>query len=130
MQERGELNELAYLHDAVVNEILWTDVQGTKVTRLTVTCDDECARDDWAGRQIVVTFNDVILQTSLLHGYVDGQDTFDSHSDVLSQELRESLQKLSALGIPQPRICVRIALHSGSELQLACDSVTIQAISH
>jgi len=88
------------------------------------------ARDDWAGRQVVVTFNDVILQTSLLHGYIDGQDTFDSYSEVLSQELRESLQKLSALGIPQPKICIRIALHSGSELQFACQGVTIQAASH
>jgi hypothetical protein len=96
---------------------------------MTLTCDNECGRADWAGRQIVVTFNDVLLLSSLLFGHVAGKDLFDRHNDNLSPDVIENLGTLTAFGIPQPRIHLRIAMHSGSELQLACGSITLEVIS-
>lgn len=128
MQE-GALKQLAYLHDATVKEIRWKHVDGHKSASMTVTCDPECGRDDWAGQQVVVTFNDVLFQSSYLFGHVYGEDSFDRTSQDLSQDFLDTLQKLISSGMAPPKICLRIALHSGSDLQLACDRITIKVDS-
>ena len=122
-----KIAELDDLHDAVIEQILWKEEQKTRHLQVTFLCEEGCERPDWAGRRVVVTFRDVLLQLSLLLGHTAGTDTLDYCNDSLSGNATRHLQALSSLGISSPRTCVRLALHSGSEIEIVCDGITIEA---
>jgi len=120
-----QIDSLAYLHDATVEEITWLSTQESRTVVLRFTCSDDCGKQEWNDQHVVVTCSDVLLCSSLLLGHVSGHDTFDSHSVVLSTEVTKALEGMLGIGITRPNVLLRIALHSGSELQLACDRIDI-----
>jgi hypothetical protein len=126
---RQDIENLDYLHDAVVDDIIWKNGQNSKIAQMVVTCDIECEYPEWAGKRLVVTFNNVLLQSSLLLGHVAGRDSFDSCSEGVSASVMEHIQVLGGMGVTFPKTMLRIALHSGSELEIACDSVTVEVDS-
>lgn len=124
-----DLEPLDHLHDARVEQIHWNPVQDSKIVQMTFTCDEECERPDWAGKTVNVVCDDVLMMSAVLLGHVLGQDTFDAWSEDLSPSMLEDLQKLARAGISRPEILLRITLHSGSELQIACNRVTAEVVS-
>src|SRR5688500_4084237 len=122
------MERLDYLHDATVTEVVWSSVASARSLRMAVSCDEECGDPELAGKQLVVRFNNVLVCSATLWGHVAGDDALNSFSNDVTPEVREYLQRLTALGISTPKMVFRVACHSGSEVQLACDEVVIGEI--
>lgn len=124
-----DIEQLDYLHDAVVHEINWQPVQDSKILKMTFVCDEECERPGWAGKKVIVVCDDVLMASATLLGHVLGQDTFNSVSEGLSPSMLDDLQKLVDMGVSRPQVLLRITLHSGSELQIACNGIAVDIAS-
>lgn len=126
---KPDIEQLDHLHDAMVHEINWQPVQDSRILQMTFVCDEECERSDWAGKKVSVVCNDVLMVSASLLGHVLGQDTFDAFSEDLSPSMLDDVQKLVGMGISRPEVLLRIALHSGSELQIACNGIAVDIAS-
>lgn len=118
--------QLEYLHDATVDEIVFGYSNDSKDMRLTVTCDEECGHRDWAGRTLTVTFSNLLRASGTWLGHVMGHDTVNSIREGASADMQQSVGALCGMGIDAPGRLLRLTFHSGSEIEIACDEIDVQ----
>ena len=120
-----DLNQLEYLHDAFVDEIAFMNSCASKNLKIQLRCDDDCGYPDWAGKALTVNFSNILRVSSVLLGHVDGQDIVGAFTKGVSEDMQQSIQKMSAIGISAPKIFLMLTLQSGSEIEIACDEISI-----
>ena len=124
--ENFDIGQLEYLHDAIVKEISFTYSDTSKNLRITTACDDDSGCFDWCGKTVIVTFLNVVRASGTLLGHVAGYDMVQSFSEGASADMKRSFQQLSGIGIAAPRVIVKLCLHSGSEVEIACDEISVR----
>ncbi|MCK1642486.1 hypothetical protein IVA95_34255 [Bradyrhizobium sp. 157] len=120
-----DVEQLDYLHDALLKKITFASTDKNKNLLMNVICDDDCGYPDWCGKKLVVTFSNVVRASGTLLGHITGYDTVQSLDEGASEDMKEGLRQLSEMGIVPPQIIRRLILHSGSELEIACDSIDV-----
>jgi hypothetical protein len=120
-----DMARLEYLHDAVVSEIAIIYAADSKSIRIVVACDEECGYEDWSGKDLEVTLSRVLLAFGLVLGHVAGPDAVQSFYEGASTEMMQKVQELRDAGISPPATFLRLTLHSGSEIEIACDEVDV-----
>jgi hypothetical protein len=121
-----DVNQLEYLHDATVSEVILGYSGDSKDLRMVVTCDEECGHPDWAGKTVTVIFSNLLRAAGTWLGHVVGQDAVSSIGEGGSIDMKQSIEALCRMGIAPPRRLLRLTLHSGSEIDIACDEVDIR----
>ena len=118
---------LAYLHDAVVVNLCWDSSRaGSRTFVLTVECDPEAGYAAWKGKALRVSADNVLLLGATLWGYVAGEDSVDTWEEGVSRQTAAELRALEARGVSLPPRLFTIALHSGSCIELACESLKVE----
>jgi hypothetical protein len=120
-----EMGKLEYLHDAILSEIAFVCAGDSKNIKMTAICDEDCGYHDWSGKSVVVTFSNIIRVSAILFGHVAGHDIVNSISEGVSADMQRCVEELCGLGVAPPKAFLRITLHSGSELEIACDGFAI-----
>lgn len=120
-----DLEQLAYLHDAVVSEMAFMSTGDFKEFRIKARCDDDCGYEDWSGKTVTITLSYVLRASGVIWGHVVGQDIVNSFSQGVSKDMEWNIRRLRDIGITAPKIFLRLTLHSGSEFEIACDEVDV-----
>ena len=122
-----DLKQLDYLHDAIVRQIAFALTDTRKDLVVTVTCDDDCGYSDWCGKTLIITLANLLQASGTFLGHVAGYETVQSFDEGASADMSQKIQQLSKIGIAPPNIVLRFTLHSGSEFEIACDSIAIRS---
>lgn len=120
-----DLEQLEYLHDAIVKEIAFAYTNSSKGLRISSICNGDCGYHDWNGKTVIVTLSQVTRASGVLLGHVAGRDMIQSFSEGASAEMKLNIDKLCSIGVVAPKVFLRLTLHSGSELEIACDEITV-----
>jgi hypothetical protein len=125
MMKSLNFEKLGYLHDAIVQQISLVFTHSEKSLTITVVCDDDCGHAEWCGKTLTLTFAGLLRTSSAILGHVAGYDSVNFFNEGASAAMGQAIQQLSQMGISPPAIVLRLCLHSGSELEIACDSVAV-----
>ncbi len=117
--------QLDYLHDAIVRSIVWKEHHDSKILQIDLRCDSECEQTAWANQHVSVVFTNVIVSHMVLLGHVAHADSFDRCHDGRSADLRARVEQMTTFGIKSPIYTLSLLFHSGSTIELACDSVEV-----
>ena len=75
---------------------------------------------------MTVTLLNVLRASGVVLGHVAGHDIINSFSEGASGDMERSIRVMCGMGIFAPKILLRLTLHSGSEIEIACDEIDIR----
>jgi hypothetical protein len=115
---------LAYLHDAECRNLVWdcSLPEGRAVT-LDLEVNPEAQSPEWDGRQILLSFKNVMLCRLTGWGHVTGGETLDSIDERVSAEFMGECRRHEATGLFVPPLKLGVSFISGSSLEMACDRI-------
>ncbi len=122
----NDLEQLEYLHDAIVSEVAFVYKGNSKAIKIITICDSDCGYRDWSGKAVTVTLSNVLRASGVVLGHIAGQDIINSFSEGASEDMQRSIQVMCDIGIFAPKIFLRLAFHSGSEIEIACDEIDVR----
>lgn len=127
MKLRGEaLKKLEYLHDAVVETVLFSMSEGgERSIRIHARAHSDCGLEEFNDRVVEVILYDSVFTVATLLGYTLSVDTINIFQQGVSIETERRLDELRRHGIGVPPIHLAIAFSSGSELEVACGVVEL-----
>jgi hypothetical protein len=123
--EDGEL--LPYLHDAVLLDLHY-DARSpdTRTLVVTVQCNPDTGYEPWNDATLNLCAKGVFLFRCTAWGFCFGQDTIDTWHEGVSNRTASELRRLEAQGPRLPSWLFTVALHSGSCIELVCDSLEVK----
>jgi hypothetical protein len=121
-----EIRTLNFLHDAVVQEISFVhNSTGVKELVIKAWSDPDCGYEDWAGKLVSLSLQDVIIADGTLFGHVMGEDSISGFEEGISPKTQRLLSQLVDAGVSAPTVLLRITFHSGSSIDIACDEIEV-----
>lgn len=121
-----DMEQLEYLHDAIVTEITYVYTNSSKDIRIVAVCDDDSGHLIWSGKTVIVTLSNVLRASGVLLGHVAGPDTIQSFSEGASGDMTQAVEELCSIGIVAPKAFLRLTLHSGSQIEIAFDEIDVR----
>jgi hypothetical protein len=91
-----------------------------------VTCDPDCGSPSLDGKTLEVTALDISIVRCCVHGGLDGHETVDSCDRQFSAETEAILSKGTVVGLREPSGRLSLVTHSGSEWEIAYESLEIR----
>jgi len=120
------LDHVDYLHDGEVASMrLDIDESGRRKVIVSMRCTPDCGLLQLNGRLLDLVFNDAILVVSTLFAYGTRVDTFDAWRNASSPNFKSQLDGIVSMGVSKPREKIELVFHSGSVLEIGCDSIDI-----
>jgi len=127
--EDGEL--LPYLHDAVLFDWQYDARDpGTRTLVMTVQCNPDAGYEPWNDATLNLCARGVFLLRCTAWGFCFGQDTIDSWHEGVSNATASELGRLQAKGLRVPKRLFTVTFHSGSCIELVCDSLEVEVKEH
>lgn len=124
--EDGEL--LPYLHDAVLFDWRYdARTPGARTLVMMVQCNPDAGYEPWNDATLNLCARGVFLLRCTAWGFDLGQDTIDSWHEGVSNATASELGRLQAKGPRPPKRLFTVTFHSGSCIELVCDSLEVEA---
>jgi hypothetical protein len=118
--------QLEFLHDAALLDLCFEfRPDGERRLILRAMCDEDCGYEEWNGRLVSVILAGLTLTTVRLFGHVAGPEFINSFAAGVSAQTSSALEELKAAGIAIAEFLLTLSLQSGSEVELACESVEV-----
>ncbi|PYP85682.1 MAG: hypothetical protein DMF61_16270 [Blastocatellia bacterium AA13] len=123
------LGQLAYLHDSEVIEISYvlTDPNSRKVI-LNLKAHPDTGHQPWDDKPLRVTASGVYLLRCESWGHVLGNEAINAWSQGVSDDTRSQLAVHTSRGLHVPELEFTVTFHSGSFLELVCETVSVEVI--
>lgn len=123
------MRDINYLHDASVGSISYMiDPLGSRDLIIDLRYHSECGDANLSGKHIKIKYTNILLITGNIYGYISGAEALESIQQTISESTTHRISKLVQLGISQPNVLHTLVLQSGSELEIACQSVNIETV--
>lgn len=122
-----ENNVLEYLHDADLHRIC-IDFLERRQLAFTATFHGDCGLSSIDGKTIEVVASDITLVTCCIRGAVVGRETIDACDQGVSEKASDIVAAGVRCGIREPKMSLSLCTHSGSEIEVLCESLTIRTI--
>lgn len=120
-------DELDFLHDAVVESLLYNADPGNRRLSLVATCNPDTGIPPWDGRRVRLLAEHLLYVCLVGFGHTAGEETIDRVFRRISRKTAELLAPM-----PNARAAaslMTVAFHSGSSLELACRTIALEDIS-
>jgi hypothetical protein len=90
-----------------------------------VHCNPDCGFDDWNDKKLPIDFVEPLVIHGELLGYMANAEEVDSFDFLATERIAYTIKRLTDAGIAPPAKVVSIVLHSGSQLDIACQEIRV-----
>lgn len=116
----------AYLHDSAVQRMTFSiDDRGVHTFVLHMVCHPDSGHSEWSGQRLLLTAHDVIMSSMNACGYASGQDSINTIQSEVSAAFSSKVFDLVGRGVGAPSAYMRLKLNSGTEIEIACESIDL-----
>jgi hypothetical protein len=123
--EPTRLEELGWLHDSVVLNVIYDPTGADRLIKISVRCHDDCGYPPWDGKNLTLCLKNVATLKYIIHGLQTSPETIGSVHPGISSALQESTMRARRMGVRYPDLEFTISFHTGSSLEVICQELQV-----
>lgn len=118
--------QAACLHDAYVYSIgLMIDGERNRLMAMRMHCHPDCGFNGWNDKKLQIEFVEPLVIQGELLGHMANAEEVNKFDFKVTERIADSIKRLTDAGIAPPAEVVSIVLHSGSQLDIACQEIRV-----
>jgi hypothetical protein len=118
------LKQVEWIHDCVVHKIVYDASRTVRSLSISMDCPGDLGYEPWAGRRIVLTAIEV---AAIRHSVwaTANSETIDTIRPGITTDFQKSTAGFRRLGVRFPDLEFTASFHSGSALEVICESLQV-----
>jgi len=122
--EPTTLKQVEWIHDCVVRNIVYDASKAERSLSISMDCPHDLGYQPWAGRRIVLTAVDVAAIRQSVWATAN-PETIDAIRPEITTDFQKNTAGFRRLGVRFPSLEFTASFHSGSALEVICESLQV-----